>query len=288
MQRQQRVAAIHDISGFGRCSLTEALPIISCAGIETSVIPTAVLSTHTGGFEGYTYRDLTEDLRAFSSHWKTLGIEFDAIYTGYLGSFDQIAIISDIFEELKTEQTIIVVDPVMADNGKLYSMYTPEMAIGMKKLCQKADIITPNMTEAAFLLGEEYKAGPYTKEYIEYLLKGLSEMGAKDIIITGVYFEDERLGAACFDSKTGKVTYAMAGKKEGIYHGTGDIFTSVLVSAVLRGMSLTESAQLSADFVIKSINATPKDTKPCYGVCFEKELGWLINALNERGEHIHD
>ncbi len=167
MNTQKRIVAIHDISCFGRCSLTVALPIISAFGIETSIIPTAVLSTHTGGFSDFTYRDLTDDILPIVNHWKSLGLNFDAIYTGFLGSFEQIDIIDQVFELLKTPQTLIIVDPVMADNGELYKIFPKDFPKGMKKLCQKADILIPNLTEAALLLDEPYKPGPYTKEYID-------------------------------------------------------------------------------------------------------------------------
>ena len=148
--RQKRIAAIHDISCVGRCSLTVALPILSAAGYETSVLPTAVLSTHTGGFTGFTYRDLTEDISPIAAHWQSLGLHFDALYSGFLGSYAQIGLISGLIDTFKKSDTLVMVDPVMADDGKYYSVYSPDMAAGMKKLCAKADIITPNLTEAAF------------------------------------------------------------------------------------------------------------------------------------------
>ncbi|MDD2269941.1 MAG: pyridoxamine kinase, partial [Eubacteriales bacterium] len=210
MSAQKRIAAIHDISCFGRCSLTVALPIISAAGIETSAIPTAVLSTHTGGFSGYTFRDLTDDIMPIVKHWKKVGIDFDAIYTGYLGSFEQIDIISDIFDIYKKRGTFIAVDPVMGDHGKLYSLFPDNFPDGMKKLCAKADLIVPNMTEALLLLGESYKEGPYSKDYIISLLKRLSEIGAKQVVLTGVYLEDGKLGAASYDKGTDKVNIALS------------------------------------------------------------------------------
>ena len=160
----KRVAAIHDISGFGKCSLTVALPIISAAGIETSVIPTAVLSTHTGGFTGFTYRDLTEDIMPIVDHWKTLDITFDGIYTGFLGSFEQVHLIEQTIDKLKTEKTVVVIDPVMADNGELYAIFSKEFPKEMAKLCKKADLLIPNLTEASLLLEEPYMAdGTYTQ-----------------------------------------------------------------------------------------------------------------------------
>jgi pyridoxine kinase len=162
--KQKRILAVHDISCFGKCSLTVALPIISSTGVECAAMPTAVLSTHTGGFTGYTYRDLTDDMIPILEHWKTLDLRFDSIYTGFLGSFEQISIVSRIFDELKGKDTVIVVDPVMADNGELYPIFGKDFPKEMRKLCEKADVLIPNITEAALLLEEEYIKGPYSRE----------------------------------------------------------------------------------------------------------------------------
>jgi pyridoxine kinase len=280
MQDQKRVAAIHDISGFGKCSLTVALPIISAAGIETSVIPTAVLSTHTGGFTDFTYRDLTEDMRPFMDHWKKLGLEFDGIYTGYLGSADQIQIVSDFFDEFGNENNTILVDPVMADYGKLYPLFDETIVTGMKKLCAKADIIVPNLTEAAFILDEPYNPGNYTKEYIEHILRGLSELGPKSIVLTGVYFDNKELGAAALDTKTGVISYAMNEHVPGNYHGTGDVFGSALISAIVKGFTLNESIQIAVDFVHRSVKRTYlAATDWRFGVNFEAELGFFSQLI---------
>ena len=277
---QKRVAAVHDISCFGRCSLTVALPILSAAGIETSVIPTAVLATHTGGFEGFTYHDLTQDIRPISQHWQSLGLEFDALYTGFLGSFEQLEIVSELFDDFRKKDNLIYVDPVMADNGKLYSIFSPEFPKGMARLCQKADIILPNMTEAAFLLGREYRPGPYTKEYVEGLMKDLTAMGPKMAVLTGVSLDGRNLGAATYDSATGTTGYAFAPVIEGYYHGTGDVFGSALLSALLNGFDLTGSAQVAVDFTVESIQRT-KDvgTDIRFGVNFESSIPNLIRNL---------
>ncbi|HBN81628.1 MAG TPA: pyridoxamine kinase [Ruminococcaceae bacterium] len=281
MTHQKRVAAIHDISGFGKCSLTVALPILSAAGIETSVIPTAVLSTHTGGFTGYTYRDLTGDMKPFAEHWKSLGLTFDALYSGFLGSFEQISIVSDIFRMFRTDGNLILVDPVMADNGKLYPTYTPEMAGGMAQLCRSADIIVPNLTEAAFLLGREFFDGPYEKAYIEKVLRSLSKLGPKQVVLTGVWFDPGQLGAAGYDSETGRFSYAFAPRIEGFYHGTGDVFGSAMLSGLLNGLDLQGAMQLAVDFTCASIRRT-KDagTDVRFGVNFEAELPNLIRKLH--------
>lgn len=277
---QKRVAAIHDISGFGKCSLTVALPIISAAGIEVSAIPTAVLSTHTGGIEGFTYRDLTEDMAPFAKHWKSLNLHFNAIYSGFLGSFEQIDIVSNIFDMLKTDDTLIMVDPCMADNGKLYSIYNESMVSGMVKLCRKADIIVPNLTEAAFMLNKPFIEGPYTKKYIEDTLKELATLGCKKVVITGVYFDDKTLGAASYDCIKNEITYSFNKIVKGSFHGTGDVFASALLSGILNGFSLTESTQIAVDFTYNSIHSTElAQTDRRFGVNFEENLPNFIKSL---------
>ena len=172
----KRTLAVHDIYCIGRSSLTVALPILSAAGIETSVLPTAVLSTHTGNFEGYTFRDLTEDIEPICNHWESLGITFESIFTGYLGSFEQIELIKTIFDKFSCDDTLIMVDPVMGDNGKLYSNLTEEFPEGFRELCKKAHVITPNLTEAAMLLDIPYRGEGYSEDYIYMLLKKLAEL----------------------------------------------------------------------------------------------------------------
>ena len=280
MEKQKRVMAIHDISCVGRCSLTVALPIISAAGHDCGVLPTAVLSTHTGGFTGFTFRDLTQDVRPISAHWQELGLGFDALYSGFLGSFEQIDLVAELFDTYKTNNNIILVDPVMADEGKLYAIYSPEMAKGMAKLCGKADIIVPNITEACFMVDEEYKPGPYDTNYIENLLRKLAALGSKKVVLTGVCFDDEKLGAAVYDAEEGIAEYVFAARIEGHFHGTGDVFGSALLSALLLGKSLADSAQIACNFVTQSINATIKmDQERRYGVAFERALPSLIKQL---------
>ncbi len=277
---QKRVAAIHDISCFGKCSLTVALPILSAVGIETSVIPTAVLSTHTGGFSGFTYRDLTADILSIVSHWQTLDIQFNSIYTGFLGSFEQIDIVCETFRRLKNKDTIILVDPVMADNGQLYKVFNSNFPAGMRKVCALADVIVPNMTEAALLLGIPYEEGPYTQECIKTLLQRLSELGPKQVVLTGVYFDMENLGVAAYDRDTDTVSYAFSGRIEGSYHGTGDVFASALLGALLNGQTIQEAAQLAVDFTVCSIARTrASETDVRFGVNFEEGLPMLLQRL---------
>jgi len=277
---QKRVAAIHDISCFGRCSLTVALPVLSAAGIETSVIPTAVLSTHTGGFEGYTFRDLTDDILPIAQHWKSLGLRFDAVYTGFLGSFEQLDIVSKVIEGLRDEGTLVLVDPVMADNGRLYALFPENFPMGMRVLCARADVIVPNITEAALLTGQPYREGPYEPAYIEGLLSRLAGLGAGRAVLTGVYFDDKQLGAAVYDGK--RVEYAMAGRVPGFYHGTGDVFGSALLAALLTEHPLAESAQIAAEFTADSIRRTREAaTDIRFGVNFEAGLAELAARLGE-------
>ena len=279
--QQKRVLAIHDISCVGKCSLTVALPIISAAGVECSVLPTAVLSTHTGGFKDFTFRDLTEDIRPILVHWKSLGVHFDAIYTGYLGSFEQIAIVSKIFEEFGSDDTTIIVDPVMGDNGALYAAFDDTFPPEMKKLCAQADVILPNLTEATAMLGEEYKDGPYTKEYIEGIFRRLAEAtNTKRIVLTGVSLDDKKMGAATYDAEAESIDYILGENIPGRYHGTGDVFGSAVTGALMNGMSLADSVRAAVDFTVESIRWTAKaKTDIRYGVNFEANLAGYIKSL---------
>ena len=282
MPRQKRVAAIHDISCFGKCSLTVALPILSSAGVEVSAIPTAVLSTHTGGFPGYTYRDLTNDILPITAHWQTLDLTFDAIYTGFLGSYKQIDIVSKVFDCLSNPDTLLIVDPVMADNGKLYSVFDEHFPKGMRKLCKKADLIVPNITEAALLLQKPYHPGPHDVSYVEELLYGLAELGPKQVVLTGVCFDDTHLGAVCYDTQRGTIDYSFSQRIEGFYHGTGDVFASTLVAGLLNGFNLNKSSRIAVDFTVGSILRTKQaGTDVRYGVNFEQGLKDLSCILTQ-------
>lgn len=276
---QKRVLAIHDISCFGRCSLTVALPILSAAGIECTSLPTAVLSTHTGGFENFTYRDLTADILPISDHWQTLDIKFDAIYTGFLGSFEQIDIVKELFAR-HGQTALKVVDPVMADLGKLYSIFPPEFPQGMASLCKMADVLVPNITEAVLMLGEDYIEGPYTEEYIKDLLHKLSELGPKKIILTGVYYEKGVLGAATYNAETDEYSYSSATEIPEYYHGTGDVFGSAVVSALVHGTSLERAARIAVDFTVEALRRSVEDkTDIRFGVNFEQSLPSMQRAL---------
>ena len=271
----KRIITVQDISCVGKCSLTVALPVISAMGVEACVLPTAVLSTHTA-FKGFTFRDLTGDLSAITKHWLQEKISFDAVYTGYLGSFEQINLIHQLIKDFGGGSTRVIVDPCMGDNGALYSGFTPDFARAMAGLCAKADVIVPNLTEASFMLGEPYIAEGYTKEYIEEMLKKLAALGARRIVLKGISFDDKKLGIACYDSQTQKITWYFHEKMPQSFHGTGDIFASVLTGALVRGFSLDKACRLAADFVVEAIRATlsHKDYN-WYGVDFESVLHML-------------
>ncbi|MCL2748032.1 MAG: pyridoxamine kinase [Oscillospiraceae bacterium] len=282
MQLLKRVAAIHDISGVGKCSLTVALPIISAAGVECAVMPTAVLSTHTGGFTGFTFRDLTEDMRPIAAHWKKEKIHFDALYSGYLGSIDQIGIVRDLFAMFRTPGTLIMVDPVMADNGALYSRFTMDHVRGMAKLCSHADIIIPNRTEAAFMLGRPFADGPMARGDAVDLLHALAGLGARQVVLTGVCFGADDLGAACLDVSTGQIDFCMEDRIPGLYHGTGDVFGSFLLGALMRGRPLHEAVRIAVDCTCAAIRLTAADgTPPHMGVRFESILADYGQLLME-------
>ncbi len=272
----KRILTIQDISCVGQCSLTVALPVISACGIETAVLPSSVLSTHTAGFSGYTFRDLTDDMPDILSHWNKEGIKFDAFYTGYV-SKSQIPYILDIMEQTANENALRIVDPVMADNGKMYPGFDEDFPKEMAKLCNGAYVLMPNLTEAAFLLGESYVGDNYDQEYIENLLKKLMTLGCKNVVLTGVSFEPNKLGCACYDGN--KIEYYFNDRMNAQMHGTGDVFASSFAGALCRGASILESASFAADFVVESMRMTLDDKDHWYGVKFEKALPWLIKRL---------
>ena len=280
-RKVKRVVSIQDISCFGKCSLTVAIPVMSVMEIETAVIPTAVLSTHTGsGFEGYTYHDLSDDILPIAEHWKKYNLKFDAVCTGYLGSIDQINIMKKFFEIFGKDDTVIFVDPVMGDNGKMYAGFTMEFVEKMKGLCACADVITPNITEASLLLGDEYKDKGYNKEDIEKVLKRLANLGAKKIILTGICFSQNEQGTAFYDSTNGSMGFYMTENIPGIFHGTGDLFSAAAAGMLVNGGSIESACKTAADFVVESIKATlPEKEKYWYGVSFEKALPMLIERV---------
>ena len=282
-----RVAAIHDLSGFGRCSLTIVIPALSAMGIQCCPLPTAYLSTHTGGFEGNTFLDMTDQMAPVSAHWQSLGLRFDAIYTGFMGSREQIALSGEFIRAFRREGTIAVVDPVLGDHGRPYRTCTPEMCRGMVELAELADVITPNRTEAALLLGADYGAVRLDSEAACTLwAERLSLGGRRSVVLTGASPRPDRAGAAFFDRATGKTGLVCAPLAPGQFHGTGDLFASVLTGALVRGSSLPEAARLAADFTALAARRTAEQDIPRReGVDFEPLLGVLgaMTAPEERG-----
>ena len=275
----KKIVTIQDISCYGKCSLTVALPVISAMGIEAAIIPTAVLSTHTM-FSRFTFKDLSDQIQPISEHWKEEGLHFDALYTGYLGSFEQIDLMKGFFADFG-ENALKFVDPAMGDNGKLYPAFDEAFAKHMASLCAKADIIDPNLTEACFMLGTEYKEdGTYDEAYIKDILVKLTQLGAKTAILTGVSFESDKLGAMGYDSRTESFFSYFNERIPAKYHGTGDIFSSALLGAIIRGKDLTQAIQTAADFTRECIVLTEKDPqKSWYGVNFEQAIPYLVKSL---------
>ncbi len=266
----KKIVSVQDISCYGQCSLTVALPVLSAYGVETAILPSGILSTHTGGFTGFTYHDLTEEMPLIVDHWKKENITFDAIYTGYIGDARQFEIIKGM-RSMLNEGGLLIVDPAMADHGKLYPALTPDIVEGMKGIVREADLILPNLTEAAFLLDEAYQES-YTEEEITAMLKKLADMGPATVILTGVSFEEGKIGAAAYDKATGKITAYQTDKQEKSYHGTGDIFSSVLIADLVNGLSMEETLKDACEFIVDAIQATVDDPSHNYGVKFEKVL----------------
>ena len=273
----KRIVTVQDISCVGKCSLTVALPIISSMGIEASILPTAVLSTHTM-FKNFTCQDLTDQIVPITEHWKNEGIGFKAIYTGYLGSFEQIDLMKKMFDDFKTEDTLLFVDPAMADNGNLYPGFDKAFVEAMKGLCGKADYVLPNITEACFLTDMEYKT-EYDRAYIDELLEKLAALGCKNIIFTGISYEEGKTGVVVYED--GKYSYYEHEKRPNSCHGTGDIYASAFVGAYVRGKSAYDAAKIAADYTVECIKATAEEDNHWYGAKFEPVLMKLIQAINE-------
>ncbi len=274
----KRIVTVQDISAVGKCSLTVALPIISACGVECAVMPTAVLSTHTQ-FTGFTFHDLTDEIAPITDHWKKEGLTFDAIYTGYLGSFRQIELVEEMFEKLGDENTLLVVDPAMADHGKLYYGFTEEFAARMAQLCGKADLILPNLTEASFMLKRPYDEN-YTQEDIRQMLKDLCALGAKRAAITGVSYEKGKVGFELYDAATNTFSSYFGEHLPVAFHGTGDIFASVCVGAIARGKSIVDALKIAVDYTYQCVRVTMDDPNHrTYGVNFEEAIPYLVERL---------
>lgn len=276
----KRIVTVQDISCVGKCSLTVALPIISAMGIETAVLPTAVLSAHTA-FSGFTFHDLTADIAPITRHWQAENIGFDAIYTGYLGSFEQLQLMSDFFGTFKKEGTLVFLDPVMGDFGKLYPGFSSDFALAMADLCSKADIIVPNLTEASYMLRIPYCNGEYDEAYIQDILCRLTSLGTKKAVLTGVSFEPNTVGVMAYDSETQNFFSYFRERINATYHGTGDVFASSCLGALMNGKTLEDALQIATDYTVESIYQTEKDPdRRWYGINFESSIPYLLGRLH--------
>lgn len=266
----KRIVSVQDISCVGQCSLTVALPVLSAYGIETAILPSGILSTHTGGFTGFTYHDLTEEMFKIVEHWGKENLTFDAIYTGYIGDARQFDMIIDM-KKLLNPGGLLIVDPAMADHGKLYPALNEDIVKGMRKITEQADVILPNLTEAAFLLDIPYDEAP-SKEKVEEIVKKLAAMGPETVVLTGVSYESGKIGAVAYEKTTGKMTEYFANKQEKSYHGTGDIFSSVVIANLLNGVDILDNLKDACEFIVKAIQKTMPDENHGYGVHFEAVL----------------
>ena len=273
----KRILTVQDISCLGKCSLTVALPIISSMGIEAAVLPTAVLSTHTQ-FSRFTFRDLTEDIKPILDHWKEENVGFDALYTGYLGSGEQIDLMKGMLRDFG-QGVLKFVDPAMGDNGKLYAGFDMDFAKEMGTLCAFADVIVPNMTEASFMLGVKYEEKANAGYYLD-MINELRKLGAKSVVITGVSLEEGKLGVIGYDDSTKSNFSYFTEEIKARFHGTGDIYSSVCLGGLVAGKTLPEASALAADFTALSIQKTLEDEKGnWYGVNFEQAIPMLVDRL---------
>ena len=275
------VAAIHDMSGFGRCSLTVAIPVLSAMGVQCCPLPTAFLSTHTGGFENFTFLDMTDEMPKVAAHWKSLGLRFQAVYSGFLGSERQIGIVEDFIRDFRTPDSVVVVDPVMGDHGAVYQTYTPAMCAGMARLAEQADVITPNLTEAALLLGIPYDTLPAGEDGCREIVERLSLGGRRSVVLTGASTAPHLTGAMCFDAASGRTEAVQTRRVDREFHGTGDVFASVLTGALVHGRSLAEAAGQAVEFIRACAERTAAEGLPLReGVDFEPLLGFLTGGAS--------
>lgn len=286
MNPLKRIAAINDLSGLGKCSLTVALPIISATGVECSVIPTALLSTHTGVFKNWTLTDLTDNILPIAQHWNEVGASFDGIFTGYLASPEQGEIVSETIDLLKGDNTIIIVDPAMADNGHYYSNLDDSMSDCFRNLLKKADVITPNFTEACFLSGMQYVDGTVTEEYINEIMDRLLILGPKTVVVTGVSVKQDTIGTFLKSHSDNELHEIVANEKTGMFHGAGDVFASSLSALLVRGANEIDAVNMAMEFTSECIDRTEKRGTPRhYGLDFESVLPTYIMQLNKYFEN---
>lgn len=274
----KRILTIQDISCVGKCSLTVALPIISACGVETSVIPTAVLSTHTA-FKGFTFRDLTCDIEPIYSHWLKENIGFDALYSGYLGSKEQIDLVINLFSKFKTKDNFIIVDPAMGDNGMLYKGFDKAFAKNMLSLCKQADVVVPNITEACFMLDIPYVESGYNEDYVKNILIKLCDNGSNIAVLTGVCIDGKNLGVYSYNKLDNEFYSYYREKLPFSFHGTGDIFASVVCGIMAKGFDYKTALKIAVDFTVQSMQYTIENKDHnWYGVEFEKALYMLTDA----------
>lgn len=274
----KRIVSIQDLSCIGKCSQSIALPVLSAMGIECAALPTALLSAHTA-FDSFVSRDLRDFFRPITAHWRSLGLRFDAIYTGYLGSEALIGLVLDLLRDFCTAETIVFVDPVMGDHGTLYARLSPALPEQMKVLCRYADFITPNVTEACLLTGLPYRER-HDEAFIRTLSERLLTLGAKNVIITGVRMNEAQMGVAAADAE-GNLSLHMTAHLPGVFYGTGDLFASTCVGALTLGYSAADAIALAADYVVQTIRATTADPNArWYGVNFEDTLPALMTRLH--------
>lgn len=273
----KRIASIQDISCLGRCSLTVALPVISALGVECAIVPTAVLSAHTA-FPGFVSRDLSDQLTAIAAHWRSQHVHFDALYTGYIASAEQVRQVLDFFDAVRSPDTMIFVDPAMADHGKLYTGFGPDFPSVMAQVVAQADVAIPNLTEACLLTGTPYRE-EMDEPFVRELLRGVAALGAKHVVLTGVSFTPDKLGAMGYDSCTDTYFTCLDRRQRGSFHGTGDIFAATVVGGMMRGLSLEEATSLAVRFTLACIDVTARDPQAdWYGVEFEKALPLLCDT----------
>lgn len=276
-----KILTIQDVSCYGQCSITVALPIISAFGIETAVLPSAILSTHTSGFTDYTVRDLTEDLPAILKHWEKEGIYFDAIYTGFIGSIEQFGYIQDIIKSRLKPDGLLFVDPAMADNGEFYNGFDQDFADKMGELCKMGDYVLPNTTEACYLLHKPWKE-EFSKEEMLEIANELSDFTKKQVILKGDTHKEGKLGMIILDKEDSSTEFVYNDRIDYMSHGTGDVFASSFVGATLVGKSPAEAAKIAGEFTKKSLEETIGDAEHTYGVKFERVIKYIPELLEEK------
>ncbi len=280
LPKLKRIAAVHDISGFGKCSLTVALPVVSATGVECACMPTALFSTHTGEFTGWTFRDLTDQMLPMARHWHSIGMPIDGIYSGYLASPAQVELLGHVMDELAGPETLMVCDPAMADNGRYYAGLGDGLRDAFRALFARVDVVTPNITEAALLTGEEYRPAPHDAEYIDRLFRGLERLGPRVAAITGVHPSGEEIGTVVRDFAAGESYSAMSPALEGVFYGTGDIFASAFAALLVRGASAGQALEAASALVRESIERSfRRDTPRPWGVDFEGALPAYIRRV---------